>query len=326
MKAFVTGAAGFVGTHLVKQLVADGHEVTILIHRTPPEGLDGLPVKICKGSIENLDELSQHMKGAEAVFHLASMVSIDPNDGEILHRINVEGAKNIAEACVANGVTRLVHVSSVHAFESSPVDATYSEESPAAVAPHHHPYDRSKALGEQAVLDAGSRGLEVVVVNPAGIMGPEDRKPTPVGEMLLQLYLHQIPGVVNAGFYWVDVRDVANGIRLAHQHGKPGRRYILAGEYASIPQISKIVGEVPGASPPRLVTPMWLAKLFAPAMGLYSKITGSKLLYTRTSLEMLCQHQKITGNRATLEIQFQPRPIRETIHDTLAWYREDGRL
>jgi dihydroflavonol-4-reductase len=124
----------------------------------------------------------------------------------------------------------------------------------------------------------------------------------------------------------VDARDVAEGILLAHREGRAGRRYILSGEYASIPEIAKMVREITGASTPRLVTPMWLAKLVAPLVTTYSGLMGTKPLYTRDSLAMLCGHQEITSQRAAEELGYRPRSIRETLKDTFAWFEEAGRL
>jgi len=326
MKAFVTGAAGFIGTQVVKRLVEEGHEVSILVHEREPEGLKDLPIHSCPGSLEDLEGLCEHLAGAEAVFHLAAVVSTDPKDGPTLQRINTRGTENVVQACLRNKVGRLVHTSSIHALECPTDTLSFNEDSPLAIGAHHHPYDRSKAAGEQAVLKGVEEGLDAVIVNPGGTMGPEDWAPTPVGEMLLQLYHRQIPGLVNGGFHWVDNRDVAEGMLLAHGKGRTGRRYILTGEYATIPEIAKMVREITGASTPRLVTPMWLAKLVAPLVTTYSSLRGTKPLYTRDSLTMLCGHQKITSQRAAEELGYQPRPIRETIEDTFAWFEAVRRL
>lgn len=326
MKAFVTGAAGFIGTQLVKRLLEDGHEVTILIHEREPVGLAGLPVRAVKGGIENLQSLCEHMAGAEAVFHLAAAVSIDPEDGPMLERVNTQGTENVVQACLRNGVQRLVHTSSVHALESAPGTGRFNEDSPLAIGPQHHPYDRSKAAGEEAVLNGVKEGLQAVIVNPGGAMGPEDYAPTPVGEMLLQLYHHQMPGLINGGFHWVDARDVVEGLLLAHARGGAGKRYILTGDYATIPEIARLIRSITGASTPRMVTPMWLAKLAAPLVTGYCNLRGTKPLYTRASLTMLCSHQELTGSRAADELGYRPRPIRETLEDTFAWFEETGRL
>jgi dihydroflavonol-4-reductase len=326
MKAFVTGATGFIGTHLVKRLIHDGHEVTILVHRREPIGLEGLPVRAVTGSLDDLEALAEHMSGADAVFHLAAAVSTDPKDAPMLHRINTLGTEHIVQACLQTGVKRLVHTSSVHALESAPGSGRFHEESPLALGAHHHPYDRTKAAGEAAVLEGVKSGLHAVILNPGGAMGPEDYAPTPVGEMLLQLYHHQMPGLIDGGFYWVDARDVVEGILLAHESGQPGERYILTGEYATIPDIARIIREITGASTPRLVTPMWLAKLVAPLVAGYCALRGTKPLYTRASLTMLCSHQELSGQRAAEALGYQPRPIRETLKDTFAWFEQTGRL
>jgi dihydroflavonol-4-reductase len=326
MKVFVTGGTGFVGTHLVKRLMSEGHDVTVLIHRTPATALEGLEIRTCSGSIDDADMLEEQLKDIEVVFHLAGVVSIDPLDEPILQRVNVQGTHNVVAACLKTDVRRLVHMSSIHALASEPPGAVVDESGPLSLGAHHHPYDRSKAMGQQVVLHGVEQGLDAVILNPVGIMGPEDRLPTPVGEMLLQLYHHSIPGLVAAGFHWVDVRDVVQGVMLALERGTRGQGYLLSSQYATIAEIAGLVREITGASTPTMVTPMWLARMFAPCVTGYSKLRGKKPLYTSSSLKMLRHHQRLDTSRATDGLTFQPRSLADTLADTFAWFKSAGLL
>jgi dihydroflavonol-4-reductase len=164
-------------------------------------------------------------------------------------------------------------------------------------------------------------GLSAVVLNPVGIFGPNDFGPSPGGEFLLQLMHRRLPGLVQAGYCWVDVRDVAEAALAAESQGGSGQRYILSSQYGSFKQIAGWVQEFSGARPPRLNVPVWIAKQAAPLVAWYSRRLGIRPLVTPQSIEIVGCHQNIVTRKAAMELDFQPRPLRETIADTVAWLR-----
>ena len=186
----------------------------------------------------------------------------------------------------------------------------------------HLAYDLSKAEGERRVLVETQFGLDAVILNPVGIIGPFDFQPSPAGEFLQQLIHRQLPGLVKAGYFWVDVRDVARAAVAAESRGRCGERYILYSQYATFQAIAGWVQEACGTRPPRLVLPIWMAKIFAPAVVWYSRLRRVRPLVTPEAIEIVCCHQNIATEKASTELGFEPRPIRETVVDTVRWFQE----
>jgi dihydroflavonol-4-reductase len=221
-------------------------------------------------------------------------------------RVNVLGTRNVVEACLRSKVRRLIHFSSIHALEQEPKDSPVDEERPLVKFPHRPPYDRSKAAGEEEVQKGITRGLDAVIINPTGIIGPYDYKPSHFGEVLLSLARGTMPVVLDSGFNWVDVRDVVVGAIEAEKRAPTGSRYLLSG--------------------PGLSCPMWLADIGAPFTTTFSRLTGKRPLFTRVSLMALRGNRNVSHEKATRELDYRPRPLRETIADTLRWFESDGQL
>jgi len=207
-----------------------------------------------------------------------------------------------------------------------PKSESIDESRALAITEEHLAYDRSKALAEEVVLAAVQQGLDAVILNPVGIIGPFDFEPSPMGELLLQLAHREMPGLVKAGFFWVDVRDVATASIAAEQRGRTGERYILHGEYGLVTSLAKQVQDVTGRRPPLFTAPLWLARLVAPGAEAWSRITGNRPLFTRESIQILACHQRIETQKAVQELGFHARPLSETVNDTLQWFKEAGHL
>lgn len=323
--AVVTGATGHLGANLVRALLAEGRRVRALV-RKERKGLDGLDVEIREGDLFDPESLERAFHGAECVFNAAGRISIVGSDGGLVERTNVDGVKTLLRACRAAGVRRLVHVSSIHAFQSEPLNQTIEETRPLSLDGRVPSYDRSKAMGQIAVLDAARDGLDTVVVNPTAILGPYDYKPSRMGEVLLDIAQWRLPALVDGGFNWVDARDVAAGAIAAERHGRRGHCYLLAGHWVHIRDLSAIVAEVIRRRTPMLATPRWIA---GPAsyvsLGL-GKLTGKAPKFTPEAIRALNRHRLISHQKASTELGYSPRPIEETIRDTLDWFREVGML
>ncbi|HEY7954220.1 MAG TPA: NAD-dependent epimerase/dehydratase family protein, partial [Polyangia bacterium] len=186
MKVVVTGAAGHIGGNLTRALIARGERPRVLV-RSDRRALDGLDVEVVDGDVRDRASLERAFDGAERVFHLAAHISISPGEEELVEAINVRGVKNVVEACLARGVKRLIHFSSIHALASEPTGTPVDESRPLA-ADSPLTYDRSKAGGEREVRAGIERGLDAVVVNPTGVIGPHDYRPSRMGEVFLSLY------------------------------------------------------------------------------------------------------------------------------------------
>jgi len=188
-------------------------------------------------------------------------------------------------------------------------------------------YERTKAIADKWVMEQHNDNLEIVVLNPTAIIGPNDTKPSFMGEFMKLIYAGNLPGLVPGGYDWVDVRDVAEAAITAIEKGRGGERYILSGKWLSIKNFADIFVEYSDKNKYLSVLPLWLARLGVPFMWIFSKLTGKTPVYTYGSLEILKSNNRfISSDKAQLELGFKPRPLKETIFDTYSWYKENNYL
>ncbi|HEU4382684.1 MAG TPA: NAD-dependent epimerase/dehydratase family protein [Anaeromyxobacteraceae bacterium] len=323
MLAAVTGASGHLGANLIRALLQEGHAVRALV-REDARALEGLPLERVRGDVLDPPSLRPLVAGADAAFHLAARISIAGDPDGSVRRTNVEGPRHVAEACLAARVRRLVHVSSIHAVAVRPGAPLDGSSPPADEDPDAPAYDRSKAQGERQVLLTAARGLEVVVLRPTAVLGPEDHKPSRMGRVLLALARGRMPGLVAGGFDWVDARDVSRAALAAARAGRAGGRYFLPGHWRSLSQVAAAVSAWSGRPPPRLAVPMGLARLAAPFAEAWARLAGADPLFTRESLHALRHGRGVRGDEAARDLHFAPRPFEETVRDALDWFRRRG--
>lgn len=308
------------GNNVVRHLLTLGRNVRVLTRDPAKASLNGLDVESMVGNVLDKDCISSAVDGVSTVFHLAGAISIDGQQDDLMRQTNENGTANVVEACLNADVDRLVHFSSIHALSPYPKQDPINETRELALDPAKHlAYDVSKAAGEQKVLAGIKAGLDAVIINPVGIFGPNDYGPSPGGEFLLQLMHRKLPGLVQAGYHWVDVRDVAAIAVAAESNGRCGQRYILPGHYTTFKQIANWVHETCGARPPRLNVPIWLARATAPMVAWYSRRLGLRPLVTPEAIEIVCCHQQIKTNKAADDLGFVARPIKQTISETVDW-------
>jgi dihydroflavonol-4-reductase len=257
VKALVTGATGFIGSHVAAALAAAGAEVRAFDRRAPPEVAAG--VEAVPGDVLDVDALVRAMRGCDAVFHLAAVYSYARGHAREMQAVNVDGTRAVLDAAARAGVRRVVHTSSC--ATCGPVagrTATEADEPPRwelAV-----PYKRTKLEAERLALGAASDGLEVVVVNPTTPVGPGDRRPTPTGKMVADVARGRARVyLTGAALNVVAVEDVAAGHLLAFEHGYSGERYLLGGENLPLREVFAIVARAAGRPPPRIGVPWALA-------------------------------------------------------------------
>jgi dihydroflavonol-4-reductase len=325
MTAAVTGATGHLGANLVRALLAKNRPVRCLVHvNTAP--LDGLDVELFHGDIADVASLVDAFRGTDVVYHLAAAISLSMRDWPKLEAINVTGTRNVIEACRRAGVRRLVHFSSIHALVQEPLSVPVDEARALVCKKSCPPYDLSKAAAETLVRQAVAQGLDAVVVNPTGVIGPYDFEPSHMGEAILSMAQNRLPALVGGGFDWVDARDVAAGAIAAADRAPSGAGYLLSGHWVSVCDIAGMISQFTHAAEKRFVCPLWLARLSAPVIESAGRWRGKRPLYTRVSLRNLNGNRNISHARATRELGFQPRPFRETLEDTLRWFVAAGRL
>ena len=321
----ITGVAGMVGGNLARALSSTNQQIRGMIHNDR-RAVAGLNIQLVKGDIHDPESLRTAFQGAEIVYHLAASISLGSDNWSHMHAANVIGTRNVVEACLHCGVPRLVHLSSIHALEQMPFDTPVDESRPRVTSEKHPPYDRSKAAGEREIHRGIAKGLDAVILNPTGIVGPNDFKPSYFGKALIALGTGKLPALVTGGFNWVDVRDVVSGVLQAAQYAPTGACYILSGHWRSIAEIAKIVASTTGVRAPRLTVSIGLAHLGLPIISLLAKLNGNEPLYTRFSLQSLKSNPQISLALANRDLGYRQRPIEETITDTMTWFKEHGYL
>ena len=319
----VTGPAGHVGANLVRALLARGDQVRALVHHDT-QALDGLDVEMVSGDVGEPDSLRRAFAGAEMVYHTAVYISLAMHEWPRLEAVNVQGARNVAQACLESGVRRLVHLSSVEALVDGPSSTPVDETRPLVESRRYSLYARSKAAGEKEVRQAMAQGLDAVILYPTAILGPHDHRLGFANSGLLGMATGKLWALVDGGFDWVDVRDVAVGALQAAARAPAGGRYILAGHRASLRDLAGVAEEVSGTKAPRLVFPMGLARLVAPLGALFGRLTGTRPLFTPAALRPLRSNPRISHARATHDLDYQPRPLLDTVTDTVEWFAARG--
>lgn len=320
----VTGATGHIGNALVRQLRAAGKKVRALV--LPGEDrscLAGLDIEMVEGDVLQVDSLEQAMQGAKEVYHLAGIISILPGKNLMVRRVNVEGTRNIIRAARAAGVRRLLYTSSIHAIRETPPGIFIDESQPFDPANPRGEYDRSKAEASLVVSEAAREGLDAVIVCPTGVIGPFDYRRSEMAELILRCMKSGPQLAVKGAYDFVDVRDVAHGQMLAMEHGKSGESYILSGERISVDDLIALVRELANIRAPHINLPFWLARFAALFTPLYYRLTHTRPIFTTYSLATLVSNSYISSAKARRELGYNPRPIRDTLSDTINWFRQN---
>lgn len=319
----VTGATGHVGANLIRLLADKGFKVKVLV-RSSSEALKGVPVDILDGDLFDKAALEKLCQQADVVIHVAALISIGGTSEKALYDVNVTGTQNIIQACERTGVPRLIHFSSVDAFQMNGFDEKVDENTLLDLN-SKVPYKKTKALAEEMVMEAAGSQLEVVVLSPAAILGPNDNKPSLTGQMMMQMYQGRLPVIVPGGYHWVDVRDVCDVAVKAIDSGSSGQKYILAGEWVSLAQLASIIQQLSPHKVLRAVIPFWMGYAGIPFTTLYSAITQTRPLYTRDSLDILRTGSGfMSWDKAKADFGFNPRPITDTVADAIKWYKNQN--
>ena len=323
MTVAVTGACGHIGANLVRTLLDAGHAVRALDIRRSA-ALEGLDVTFVAGDVLDPESLRPAFREGEVVFHLAAIISVTGDPHGRVRAVNVTGVENVGNTALACGVRRVVHCSSVHAFDLERAGSVLDETGPKAESPYLPPYDRSKFAGEQRLRAAIQRGLDAVIINPTGVVGPNDFAPSRIGRVLLALQQRRRPAVVGGCFDWVDVRDVCAALLVAETQGRRGENYLIPGHAASVRELATLAESITGVPAPGWTTPLWLARLVAPLLTPLSHSWDNPLLYTSESLRALRFHPAVSGAKADRELGHRPRPLPDTVRDTYMWFEEHG--
>lgn len=324
----VTGATGFIGGVLARALVdRDGKgSVRGVFHRRRPWFAEP-GIEWVDGDVLDRDSMLAAFQGADIVFHLGSLVSMDPRMANAVRDTTVVGTRNVVEAALECGVRRMIHVSSIHAYDQLPVHEVLHEGRDRAGGPHHTVYELAKRLAEEEVQRGVALGLDAVILNPTGVIGPYDAEPSHLGQFFVDIYRRRVPVLVTGGFDWVDVRDVVAAALTAETRGRCGENYILSGRWHSMIELARICQAVTGVPVPRFVFPIAVARVWAPVQVAWARFRRRRPRFTRGALTMLETSNRRTSNaKARKELGFDPRPATDSVRDAYRWFEEHGKL
>ncbi len=323
-KCLLTGATGHVGYAILLELLSRGADVTILL-RKKNQLFDGLACDTAFGDVTDPGSLAAAFRGMDTVYHVAGSVEIGKGREERTWAINFEGTKNVLRACRACGVRRLVYMSTVDALKPLPEGETMVEQTHFAPDELVGAYAKSKAAATQYLLD-NHGGTEVVILHPSACTGPYDFKGSSMGEGLKMFMSGRFPVTMNFGAYnFVDVRDVAKGTVAAAEKGRDGACYILSGERVSVDGFVRIVNDIMGFGAPKITLSAGLMRAAAPMMELYYSLSGAKPLFTRYTVRKLKDNCNFSHEKATRELGYAPMGARQSLADTIAWMKENGK-
>lgn len=324
-KIAVTGASGHIGANLVRELISRGYEVVTLVRQTSL-ALEGLEVKRVQADLEDIESLCRAFRGVEQVFHLAAYISIQSGESAKLESVNVEGTRNVLKACESEGVASLIYFSSIHALDLMPLDQEVTEANPLLGEHQKHggDYDHSKARAEQLVRQNTNETLDIRIIYPTAVFGPNDFNQSLFGQVIQKLEQGRLPALVSGGFNWVDARDVAWAAVEISEKAANKDRYILSGHYLGMTEVAAVIEELSGTAAPGFVCPVWLARLFAPFMGLWARVLDETPVYTRDSLAAVSSNKRISHSLASEHFAYQPRSFRDSMQDTLRFYAEQN--
>ncbi|MFC2086346.1 NAD-dependent epimerase/dehydratase family protein [Bacteroidota bacterium] len=321
MTIAITGTTGHLAASIISLLNIKAYRIRALQYKQElPLNLKSL--ETIKGSLSDINTLNQLVNGCDIVIHCAAKISINSNKDASVYDTNVNGTVNIFNAAKRANVKRFIHISSIHAYNQYPNDEILDETRPYC-SDKSPQYDQSKRDAEQFVLQQSSGPMEVLVLNPTAVVGPNDYKPSLMGKAIMDIYNRKVPSLIKGGFDFCDVRDVAHGIVNAIDKGRTGHSYLLAGKWYSLSNLEQIIMGIKGDTRSLPVLPAWMGHLGLPFINMIASFNNKEPLYTKESLHTLITgNKKTSSTKAAQELDYICRPLQETISDTIYWFKK----
>jgi dihydroflavonol-4-reductase len=326
MLVFLTGATGFVGSHVARVLVAQGADLRLLVRSgSDLRNIQELQSERVVGDLRDAASLKKAVAGCEVVFHVAADYRLWVRDPVQMYRSNVEGTKAILEAARESKVRRVVYTSSVATMGFQSNGHLASEDSPVSLANMIGPYKRSKFMAEEIAIQAGKSGMDVVVVNPTTPVGERDLKPTPTGRIVVDFLKKKFPAYVDTGLNLVDVAECARGHVAALEKGKTGERYILGGENLTLKQILDKLAAITGLPSPKIRVPYAVAL----ATGVVDQVfTGYiRRREPRATIDAVRMGRKkmfVSSGKAERDLGWRTLPVDGGLRRAVEWFQANG--
>src|SRR5215813_10673839 len=326
VKAFVTGATGFVGSHVARVLAEQGAELRLLVRsNSNPRNIESLKADRVIGDLRDPSSLETAISGCDALFHVAADYRLWIRDPDQMYRSNVEGTRAVLEAARKNRVRRVVYTSSVATMGFTSNGRPADEQSPVSLDSMIGHYKRSKFMAEQLALQVGRGGLDVVVVNPTTPVGEQDVKPTPTGRIVLDFLKRKFPAYVDTGLNLVDVTRCANGHLAAFEKGRSGERYILGGENLTLKQILDKLATITGLPSPNIRVPYVLALATGVVDELFmGRIRKREPRATIDAVRMGRKKMFVSSTKAARELGWKIVPVDHALRRAADWFRANG--
>jgi len=326
----VTGAAGHLGGAVVAELSRRGKTVFALCLPYEKHMPDYANVRVFSGDVRLIDSLTEMFEccgnSPVVVIHCAGIVSIASGYDSVVRDVNVTGTKNVISLCERYRVSKLIYISSVHAIPELPGNEVMREIDRFSADDVIGAYAKTKAEATQCVLDYAGRGHDANVLHPSGIVGPGDFAGGHTTQLVIDFCKGGLTSAVGGGYDFVDVRDVAKGILSCCENGKSGECYILSGRYYEVKELLSLLHEITGKKEIRRFLPLWFVKLTAPLSELYYKLLRQPPLFTAYSIYTLSANANFSHEKATKQLCYTTRPMKQTLTDTVTWLKENGVL
>lgn len=326
MTTLVTGATGHLGANLVRELLHREEKVRVLIRKESRNiEVEGLDLERVYGDLGDFNSMRKAVAGCDRVYHLAAYVSIRSGDRNKLYDINVLGTRRVMQACREAGVRRVVHCSSFGAVGTNPNGPSNENWT---VRPYEltTDYEIAKTFAELEVYKEVVRGLPAVIVNPSGIVGPWDFRPSLLGKTIIDFAKGKMRGYVDGAFDFIPVRDVVEGHILAMEKGVVGERYLLTGENVTIGQTLEWLEDLTGVKKPRLKIPVGLMQNIAIVKDWVERKFFPQVVprFNYHSIRLLNSGKYGTNARAVKELGLKPTPVKEAYRESVQWFKDNG--
>ncbi len=323
MKTLVTGATGFLGSAIVRELLDDGRDVRILVRPNADlSNVEGLDLETVHGDLIDKDSLESAISGCDVVYHAAAYYSFWDKNKNLIFDINVGGTRRLLEAALQLGVKKVVYTSTVGCLGLCPDGSPADENTPHDPATLCNDYKLSKFQAELAAKEYFTRGLPIVIVNPSTPVGPRDIKPTPTGKIILDFLNRKTPAFIDTGLNLIDVRDCARGHILAEAKGSIGERYILGNQNLSLQEIFQLLEKITGLKAPTIKMPYWVAYAAGWSCEMAADyITGKPPAVPLAGVKMAKYFMYFDPAKAIRELGLPQNPVENALADAVDWFR-----